>query len=629
METIKTIFNNKIFRIPDYQRGYSWEKNNLDDFWQDINNLQYKKVHYTGMISVEEVNEDEHSKWTDDQWLITGKGEKPYFIVDGQQRITTIIILIWVICDKLPEGNQLNFSSKEEIINKYIFTENKQQQEKSYLFGYHKDNPSYEFLKREIFEQNDNLSNEIEETVYTNNLLNAKRYFIDKIKKMSLNELELLFNKVTQQLKFDFKELEKELDIFIVFETMNNRGKPLSNLEKLKNRLIYLSTLLKDENTDKKKQLRDNINESWKIIYKYLGLNKEQKLDDDSFLQNHWIMYKRYDRREPEFYANDVFDRFFTSQNTISGKENFESINKYIQSLTESVRQWFVMNSPSHPQAIEICQSKKIINWLTKLNRLGFKSFAPLIMGALVIESDREKTEKLLQSVESYIFLIFSISFRRSNTGTYHFFARASELYNFEITIDDIINDLSLWIYGKQDYKGYYEISGFHSFLRDLFLRENTKGYYDWKFLRYFLYEYEAYISLKNNTKLLSYEELSNIQHIFPDQPILACWKNSITKKFSYQETKYITGSLGNFVLVKKNSHEQDCFEAKKPFYENFNNAKNVLNLNEWNEHTILLRGIELLEFMEQRWNIKIGSQEEKERLLFLDFLNFDKNNLQ
>ncbi|MBD8083865.1 DUF262 domain-containing protein [Chryseobacterium caseinilyticum] len=621
MQTIKSIFNNKIFRIPDYQRGYSWEKNNLDDFWQDLNNLQHKKVHYTGMISVEEVSEEEYMNWSDDKWIITGKGEKPYFIVDGQQRITTIIILIWVICQKMPEGSQINFSSKEEIINKYIFTENKQRQEKSYLFGYHRDNPSYEFLKREIFEQNDYSNNDIEETVYTNNLLNAKLYFIEKVKKMSLNDLEILFSKLTQQLKFDFKELEKELDIFIVFETMNNRGKPLSNLEKLKNRLIYLSTLLKDESIERKVDLRDKINESWKTIYKYLGLNKERKLDDDAFLQNHWIMYKRYDRREPEFYANDVFDRFFTSHNVLNGKEDYESIQRYIRSLTEGVKQWFLMNSPKHPQANEICQSKIVINWLMKLNQLGFKSFAPLIMGALVTEKDKDKTIKLLQLVESYIFLIFSVSFRRSNTGTYHFYAKASELYNSEIEIEDIIKDLELWIYGKQDYNGYYEISGFYSFLRDLFLRENGKGFYDWKFLRYFLYEYDIDIAKKNNLEYDSYDDLNSVQHIFPEKPLLLCWKKMEVQDFSYQEIKSITGSLGNFVLLRKNVHEQDCFIDKLSTYKNYNNAKNIIDLNEWNEKTILNRGLELLDFMEKRWNITIGSKEDKIKLLFLDFV--------
>jgi uncharacterized protein with ParB-like and HNH nuclease domain len=618
MDTIKSIFNNKLFRIPDYQRGYSWEKTHLDDFWQDLMNLQQRKVHYTGMISVEAVDDREYTNWAEDRWIIEGKGDTPFFIVDGQQRLTTIIILIWVICQKMPEEGQISYHTKQDIINKYIFTENRLENQKSYLFGYHKDNPSYEFLKREIFEQPADNEEILEETVYTNNLLNAKRYFIDKIKRFSTSDLQTLFDKITQQLKFDFKILEKELDIFIVFETMNNRGKPLSNLEKLKNRLIYLSTLLKNETVARKIELRNNINEHWKTIYKYLGLNKEQRLDDDLFLQNHWIMFKRYDRREPEFYANDVFDRYYTSQNVINGTENFNSINNYINSIADSVKQWFVMNSPVHLHALEIAGSTKVITWLRKLNRLGFKSFAPLIMGALVIEGDRDKVATLLKSIEAYIFLIFYVSFKRSNTGTYHFFSRASELYNKEITTDSIIEDISLWIYGKNDYKGYFDINGFYTYLKDLFLRDNTNGYFDWKFLRYFLYEYD--LSQNSNVeKRYSWSDLNTVQHVYPNDPLLTCWKVPF-KEYSSQKKKFLSGSLGNFVLLNSKIDEETCFDDKKALYAEFSNSIEIFNTVEWNRDSILNRGINMLNFMEKRWNIKLGSDEDKKKLLFLDF---------
>ena len=64
----------------------------------------------------------------------------------------------------------------------------------------------------------------------------------------------------------------------------------MSHLELLKNRLIYLSTLL-DEDDETKGRLRTDINETWKTIYEYLGKNKDNPLDDDDFLFNHWIMY--------------------------------------------------------------------------------------------------------------------------------------------------------------------------------------------------------------------------------------------------------------------------------------------------------------------------------------------------
>src|SRR5690606_34800213 len=299
-------------------------------------------------------------------------------------------------------------------MNKYIYTKNEVEGFKSYIFGYHKDNPSYEYLKREIFEQNDNnKKQDLEETTYTNNLFFTKDYFSKKIRTLSIIDKSILFDKITKQLKFDFKILDKELDIFIVFETMNNRGKPLSNLEKLKNRLIYLSTLL-DEETSLKRELRDDINEKWKTIYKYLGLNKEKKLDDYSFLQNHWIVFHRYERREPEFYANDIFDRIFTSQQVFKKEVGYKEIKIYIDSIAEAVKQWFVMFNPSHSHALEITDSPKLLYWLKKQNIVGFKAFQPLIMSALLVDEDIELKAELVKNTEAYVFLIFNVSARRS-----------------------------------------------------------------------------------------------------------------------------------------------------------------------------------------------------------------------
>lgn len=81
---------------------------------------------------------------------------------------------------------------------------------------------------------------------------------------------------------FNVYEIFQDLDVFVIFETMNNRGKKLSNLELLKNRLIYLSTKFEDED---KYSLRHNINECWKTIYEYLGKNKNKPLNDDNFFK--------------------------------------------------------------------------------------------------------------------------------------------------------------------------------------------------------------------------------------------------------------------------------------------------------------------------------------------------------
>lgn len=121
---------------------------------------------------------------------------------------------------------------------------------------------------------------------------------------------------------------------------MNNRGKDLSHLELLKNRLIYLTTLLREDD-ETKGRLRRDINETWKTIYEYLGKNKENPLDDDVFLFNHWIMYYTYDRSQSDVYADFLLKKTFTSKNVISEHISIKDIKDYIDSLAKCVKQWF------------------------------------------------------------------------------------------------------------------------------------------------------------------------------------------------------------------------------------------------------------------------------------------------
>ena len=94
--TLEDLFDKKIFRIPDYQRGYSWENQQLVEFWEDLFNLSDDRFHYTGMISLRELSRDEvnKEKWNDEKWLVNQRGYGIYNVVDGQQRLTTCIILI-------------------------------------------------------------------------------------------------------------------------------------------------------------------------------------------------------------------------------------------------------------------------------------------------------------------------------------------------------------------------------------------------------------------------------------------------------------------------------------------------------------------------------------------------------
>lgn len=89
-------------------------------------------------------------------------------------------------------------------------------------------------MKANVYKENAaNTLNE-PETLYTKNLDFAKKYFDGKVKDFNPHQLETLFSKLTHNIKFNLYEVDEDLDVYVMFETMNNRGKPLSKLELLK-----------------------------------------------------------------------------------------------------------------------------------------------------------------------------------------------------------------------------------------------------------------------------------------------------------------------------------------------------------------------------------------------------------
>jgi len=178
--TLSKIFSERLFRIPDYQRGYAWSQKQLKDFWSDLQQIETGHNHYTGVLTVEDVSPDIYRQWSDDIWIIESKSYQPFFIVDGQQRITTVIVLIQVILEFIEEGKKLNFTDKKDIQSKFIFDSKDGGISRSYIFGYEKDNPSYEYLKTKIFLEKSTSSLD-EETVYTQNLEYAKNFFRDLV----------------------------------------------------------------------------------------------------------------------------------------------------------------------------------------------------------------------------------------------------------------------------------------------------------------------------------------------------------------------------------------------------------------------------------------------------------------
>ena len=200
--SLNELFHTKFFRIPDFQRGYSWGDVQLEDFWSDLENLKDRKSHYTGLLTIEPIcknNIEPTENWKDDLWLFE-KGFNAYYLIDGQQRLTTSIILINEILNTV--DGDIFFNTKEYWTKKFLY-ESYQGDYKSYIFGYEKDNPSDEFFKTRILQQESSSSDKVpESTLYTMNLDNAKKFFEKKLSKLDCDEIENMFKKLISSFKF-------------------------------------------------------------------------------------------------------------------------------------------------------------------------------------------------------------------------------------------------------------------------------------------------------------------------------------------------------------------------------------------------------------------------------------------
>ena len=608
LKSLSYIFRDdiKIYIIPDYQRGYSWETEQLNDLWEDLENLADGRFHYTGMFT----------------FCKTEQGDNSYYVVDGQQRMTTLIILINELLLKIQDG----IPGKEPVgyyIKKYLYYTPWGQFKNVYRFQYSVDNASDAFFRTQILGQEDSASyNQPKQTFYTKNLKTAKEFFAEKIKDFNQEDLAKLFIKVTENLKFNEYFIEDIDEVYVTFETMNNRGKSLSSLELLKNRLIYLSTLFENDPTNlaNVKTLREDINNTWKTIYEYLGKNESKVLNDDSFLRDHWIMYFKYDRSASMVFKTDLLSNEFTAKKVLHGYLRIEKIIEYVRSLQKSVIYWFFITCPDK----SVLSSENNM-WQTRLNRVGIGSFRPLLMAAYMRNKEAEVLP-LIKACERFRFLVSSLTSRRSNTGDSFFYDRARKYFKGEAI------DLVKMVRDKTD-----EWFDAEKCINECAIRYKDNGFYSWSGLRYFLYEYEKHLENKNRgeSKVIKWEDFEqnqngkiSIEHIFPQNPSAddTYW----SERFASKEDKALAHSLGNLLLLsqsKNSSLQNGPFDEKKEKYRTGSHSEiEVAKYNEWTPESIIQRGKEMLQFLTDHWDLPEFTSEQINKLLNASDVVYSKN---
>ena len=643
LKSLEQLFSTRIFRIPNYQRGYSWGKQQLNDLWEDLSNIVDNRPYYIGMISIEEAPKEDYKKWEEDKWYFDEMPNlKAYYVVDGQQRLTTIILLLAKIVEvaakhKIKRIGMLNL---DDIVKQYLYViygENGSAQYKTYIFGYVFDNPSHIHLKYLL---GDKKVKKERTTSYTINLDYAFNEFFDK----KVNELydtegekglKSLLLKITSSLRFqEFIINNEEFDTYVAFETMNNRGKRLSHLELLKNRLMYLSTLYYDKHFKSVNQvtlLQTDINNCWSSIYEQLGKNPLKPLDDDDMLNEHWKIYFSYNRSESNAYAAYLLQEHFTvksvmhflerkektvlpndnskfdceegSENVgegekstdaddviVEGAENSEAIAEveekiekdvvsdkdiqdYVLSLKDFSENWFYSFYPDYCSSL----TKTEQEWITKLNRLGMGNFQALVASLIQSRFSADERIKCLKAIERFIFIVFRLAQYNPSYISYDIYNFAKEINKGRGDIDAFIEKLEAESTRIADSEA--TINRFCETTKNLFARQ--QGFYSWQTKNYFLFEYEYENRATKGIDRLKWDDFTDsskkgritIEHIYPQKPYSPYWKNQF-RGFGKLERMRFTNSLGNLLPLAQSfnvSLQNYDFKIKKNGYTSKN----------------------------------------------------------
>ncbi|NTV68065.1 MAG: DUF262 domain-containing protein [Chlorobaculum sp.] len=645
--SLSKIFTENLFRIPDYQRGYSWGERQLKDFWGDIVQLESNKNHYTGVLTLEGVNSCIYDKWNEDLWIIKSKRYNPYYVVDGQQRLTTLVVLLQVIVEKMADEDLLNYNNKDEIRKKYIYESHDAGISRSYLFGYEKDNPSYEYLKISIFNEISNSHSIAEETVYTRNLAFAKQFFFEMLDGTDIDFLGLIYERITQQFLFNIYTITSDIDVCVAFETMNNRGKPLSHLELLKNRLIYLSAKF-NVNDDERTLLRYVINECWKSLYYYLGKNKERMLDDDAFLYTHFsiylwpkivsnfkgetvrLWYYRRDDYYKEYLLNEVFVANKVSEKNASGVFvlTVKSIYDYVSDIKSSVVLYDKIYNPIYSDLSDL----EKIN-LERLYRLKGEELSVLLLALYRCRGDENLMIEVLCDLEKIMFI--------SSISIYAAIKDVKGVDYSSLALDLIKDAKRLHDVAKEIKAHYQELMEKVSFSEVFASIAKGNGFYGWRGIKYFMFEYELSLLEKSKTKRerLSWESFigenydydhKTVEHIYPQKVTHECWRDSYNN-YNISQRNILKNSIGNLIPLSKpknSSLRNKCFEDKKGSNKNkvgyiygCYSEIEISQYEKWRPTEIRDRGIKLLDFMEERWGFKLGDTNTKIDMLGLSFV--------
>ncbi len=546
----------------------------LKDFWNDLEHVSKlgNQFHYMHSLTLRELENELESS--------------AFEIIDGQQRLATSLILLGLLAkttqNKDPKYSLINL---EPILS----------------YKYYGLSEAF----RAITEEEKDLE-AFKTSFYAKNLIEAYAFFKEKISDTPIETLEKMFDALIKKMLFSVVGLnDNRIDPFSSFETINNRGKDLSTLELLKNRLHFVAHKICDEGD--LENLQNEINDTYTRIYHDLRSFEDDHLE--SFLKHFVAYYYGEKSKFKERLLNTAFDAHKKYDDLY---DEYEKINDLLLHLSYSSKVWYFLHTLDDEELrIEITpKMRDLLDKMQRLNALSENAFLPLLLSLLTIQlavrsgGERHYTTKeledLLEYLERFGFLIYGVAGKNTPKNEWIELAfeaiQACRFWRDKITIENLPT-LEKNFFNRQGN------SGLELLEESIHSLRNTEKWHKWgKALNYLLYEYELH---HNPETTLNFDSsIESIEHILPQNPD----QGYSAKEKNWAKNPNIVHALGNLLLIPKNANSslsnKPFDEKRKEYLKGSYSEKEVAKNASFGVEQIKERSEKLLDFLIAHYRI-------------------------
>ena len=577
-KTIKTLFDSStIFNIPKYQRAYAWEEEQLSAFVEDLENQDTNKDHFFGTILLRKQASEGEFNIID--------------IVDGQQRITTIIIFMRELLARHKSmGNDV-----KRLRRTYI---------KDDVYKLRVLDIDNDFFESCILKDNGSGDNEVE-TPSQRRLLTAKKFLAKWIERHP-DKVRDFIDKIGNMKVLTYS-VEDDSEAALIFETTNNRGKSLTSLEKVKSFLMHKTYLVSENAEIHLRRLQDRFSKIYRDYEEIEDAGKMGgefgKTDEDSILQYHTIAFEDWKGKEYQDSVRMINQQINDLIKANRAADAVEFINRYSQGLRRSFK---FMNK------LLLSRASYLLD-IFALNRPA--AFYPLLIKVYKLDESkgRQNFEQVARLAEIICFR-FGIIRARSDKGVSQLYGLAK---GFHGDFQQLIRELRGFIASNCNERAFGRALTSPSFYFDVNLNDQ----------RYLFWKYENYLRDINGYSKMSYDEFTNdkstskfsMEHIIPQTPkdIKVIKDSSIlsTTNFESPEFKeHYLHSIGNLTIdplsanASKSNQNFACKDQKyfrrAPLMAQ-NELIDFLNdkTQQWDTVSISNRARKIYCFALERWN--------------------------